>query len=705
MRLLIDNGDGVGAVEYSGTVMAEGRIKVMRALGAQTTCSFELLLGAMGLAVPVRKARVVVQRADGSELFAGSLATKPLREYVGESSTGAVYRARLTAVSDAAAQRTGVTHTVADGEGEWSAARLEVAEASALRNDVTVSGAVEPTAFVTEEWIGDGTTSKFVLSGAAFREHAGALAADNFDGAEVDARVWRVNDPGAHVAIGSGGLMLNGGNGQDGQTTLTALNAVEMGGVLVAELRGVSFGAASDGMLSGFYDGSPVLANCFAGWRVRQSASTGGGETVLVPAMQGAEVGSSFTPVAGHLYTLRLRLRCAESYRVGQVYQAMVDGAVQSFGSGAATDAAMDVVFEVVDQGNVSNTPATVLFDSSATGGPVTGVAAMCSFVAVNAAQMFGSVAGVQLRREGTVWVTSVPPSGVEGVRLIGVAGEGVDCVVQSGIGVTPGSVVFLDGRVPVAGERVCVMYRKAARSVARLADAASIANEAKLGGDGVSRWTGKVLQPVTRTSADCESAAAAVLAVATSRSESLRGSYAVVNPAEELWPGDVLQVTSAGETTALLLRSVSIADEGTEPEALRYEAAFGNDWATQLADGLGLRLGDEMAADAASPAVAETGVPVRPASLNALTVTGVTASVLTLDAGCAAVTGGGFEVRRRDGGWGQTGIADFVMRSPVRAFSLPRAAVAERFYVRAFDAAGVYSRVSAVVVANSPMV
>ena len=110
--------------------------------------------------------------------------------------------------------------------------------------------------------------------------------------------------------------------------------------------------------------------------------------------------------------------------------------------------------------------------------------------------------------------------------RLIGIAGEGVDCKVSA-----TGKVTFLAGRVPVAGELVTVLYRGQQRAVARLEDAASVAAEAAGGMPGTARWLGKVLQPVARCSMDCESAAQAVLSFSASRAAALAGTYAAVNP------------------------------------------------------------------------------------------------------------------------------------------------------------------------------
>jgi len=432
---------------------------------------------------------------------------------------------------------------------------------------------------------------------------------------------------------------------------------------------------------------------------VRQSVSGTGGVTQVVPVVNGVEVGTVFTPVAGHLYTLRMRLHCVEMQRVMQRYYCMVDGVVAGFGSASGVSAPMDVVFELVDGGAASNTPATVLWDSAAAGGAVMGTPSTCVFVAANATQMFGSVGNVSVTRPGSMWVVSTLPSGVLQTRLVGSAGQGVDCEVSYGTAAgTVGKVTFFAGRVPVAGERVGVMYRGSQRAVARLEDAASVAAEAAGGASGTCRWLGKVLEPVARSSADCESAAEAILAFATSR-------YVCVNPAVDIWPGDVLSVTSAGVTSSFLVRSVVAEDGGAVPEVRTYRIAFANDWATEWADGIGLRLSEEIAADAILPQTASGSGGEVLANLQQLTLTSVTETALQVDAGTAPPAGGGFEVRRKDWSFG-LGVdgADLVLRSSVRSFSIPRAAQVERYYVRMYDGTGMYSRFSSAVFVNWPV-
>ena len=202
----------------------------------------------------------------------------------------------------------------------------------------------------------------------------------------------------------------------------------------------------------------------------------------------------------------------------------------------------------------------------------------------------------------------------------------------------------------------------------------------------------------------DCESAAEAILAFATSRTAAVAGEYACVNPTSDIWPGDVLAVTSAGVTSSLLVRSVVIEDGNAAPEFLAYEIKFANDWATEWADGMGLRLNEAIAADAILPQTAAGSSGEVLANLQQLAVTSLSDTALGVDAGMAPPAGGGFEVRRTDWQFG-VGVdaADLVLRSPVRNFSIPRAAQVERIYVRMYDGSGLYSRFSSAVFVNWP--
>jgi hypothetical protein len=587
-----------------------------------------------------------------------------------------------------------ITHALSDGDGTLQVAALKTTQVKELANDVTLSGEEEPSAYVTETFAGDGTTTVFQLSEDPFKPKTTAnsslLLTDSFNEPVLDTQIWQIADPGSHLGLSSGGLTMTGGNGFDGQTTLTAIDPVELGGTLVIEAGSLQLGGASAGVVCGLYSGTTESANCFVGYNVRQS----GGNTVAVPFVNGAEVGTVFTLVQGHIYTLRIRLNCVEAQRVLQAYYAMVDGVVQAFGGGLVT-APMNVVFELQDLGASSTTPATVLYDG-AVSGAITSSPASCSFVAVNSVQLIGSMGYCRITQTGSAWVVSTLPSGVKMTRLIGVAGEGVDCKVSSA-----GKVTFFTGRVPVAGELVTVTYRVQQRAVARLENAASVAEEAAGGMPGTAQWLGNVLKPEARSSVDCESAALAVLSFATSRAAAAAGTYVAVNPAD-VWPGDVLAITSGGQTMSVVVRRVEIVNGMACPEVLTYSMAFANDWA----EGLGLTLSETIAANALLPQTALSAPDNVLANLQQLQVVSATGTALQVDAGTAPPVGGGFEVRRRDGDFGPGVDQDLVLRSPVRSFSIPREGQIEHYYVRMYDGSTppLYSRFSSAVFTDLPV-
>ena len=584
-----------------------------------------------------------------------------------------------------------VVHGFSDGDGTLLPQALRTTQVKELANDVTLTGEVEPATYVTELFEGDGTTAVFKVSAPIFhpaaRSGGEVLLNDSFARTAINESVWRANDPGAVLSFGSAGLTLNGGDGQDGGTTLTAVGPIEMGGTLLIEVGGVTLSTASEGVLGGLYSGPPTRGTCVAGFDVRQAK----GATVVTPLVNGVDVGTAIPLLIGHTYTLRLRLHCQESQRVEQIFYAMVEGAVQSFG-GALAEAAMQVAFEVQDLGLASTTPSTLLYDGVLASAP-----AVCVFTLVNCEQMFGSINFCRITQQGSVWITSTPPSGQTQTRLIGIAGEGVDCRVS-----TDGTITFFAGRVPVAGELMSVRYRLANRSVARLADPGSVATESTSGLSGTAQWLGKVANPVARSSADCENAAAALLGIATSPDAALSGQYTVTDPGGDIWPGDVLALTQNGVTRNVLVRKVGIADGGASPELATYELTFANDWA----EAVGLKVTEAISMDAVLPAEAKSvaGEGVLP-SLAQLQVLTASSTALQIDAGMAPPAGGGFEVRRRDGLFSLNSDQDLVLRTPVRSFSIPREAQVERYYVRQYDgsATPAYSRFSSAVFTNLP--
>lgn len=424
MRLTIDNMDGAGAREYTSALAAESPLRIERLLREPARCTGALHVSAFGLPVPVRGAHVVLASDAGAELFSGYVVSDAAREFAGVAAAGAVHRVVFSAISnavDAPALGAGTAHVLKDGDGVLQVAALANGRIRELARDVTVSGEIEPTTYVTEYFMGDGATSTFQLTQAPFHAANATMLDERFDGAAIDPQRWIVQDAGGSLGLTSRGLTMNGGNGVDGQTVLSAIEPIEIGGTLVIEADGVAFDAGSDGVVCGLYSGAVERASCLAGFNVRQSE----GATMVTPLVNGVEMGTSLTMLSGHRYILRLRVHCPEVVRTSRTYTALVEGELRSFGGGGV-DAPVALVFEYRDAGLASNAPATVLYAGGLANSPAT-----CTFGAVDCIQMSGAIERCGITQAGSAWIVTTATDGTETVRVTGAAGDGVDCMLS----------------------------------------------------------------------------------------------------------------------------------------------------------------------------------------------------------------------------------------------------------------------------------
>ncbi|MGA8529587.1 MAG: hypothetical protein WB622_07730 [Acidobacteriaceae bacterium] len=596
-----------------------------------------------------------------------------------------------------------VTHSLSESAGTLSLSDLQISTAKALANDITVCGEDEPAAYVTEFFQGDGTTVLFELACEPWKLPASKSKTftDNFPGSLLNMQSWILNDPGSAVAITANGLTCAGGNGILGNTVVSAFSTVEMGGGLLLETNAVQFGQQTTGVLNGLYFGGETsLPGCLAGFQIGQS----GGAPTIAPILNGVVAGSTFTAVAAHIYTLRLRFYSNEVQRILQAYY--ITGAVSGFERFGADllPAAGTFVFEVQDTTNgVAGTP-VILYAGPCGSSP----APWCVYAPLNASFLDCSIGSVTVQRLPPNWVVSTPPNGTAVIRRIGTTAQGADCTVES-----TGKLRFYPASTPQAGELIAISYRTSRRSVARFSSATSITAES-LGGKlpGTAAWIGTVTNPAPRSSVDCENAAQAILALSTSRAAAWAGQYTAWNPeqqggapgsvASDIWPGDVLAIasTSSGITANLVVRTVEIDLTTSVPALAKYTISFANDWA----DSLSIETSATVPADAWLPLQPETTTPL--ANLDSLTITSVTGSQIQISAGVTPPTGGGFEVRRLDYSFTPGAGPDLVLRSPVPNFTIPRQAAIERYYIRMYDASTPpnYSRFSSAVFVNLPL-
>ncbi|QNI31610.1 hypothetical protein H7849_21490 [Alloacidobacterium dinghuense] len=584
-----------------------------------------------------------------------------------------------------------VTHSLSENSGTLQVNKLQASMIKMLANDVTVCGEDEPSAYVTEVFAGDGTTILFDLTEDPYFPPSSKTKplADLFQSPSINTQLWQLQDPGAHISLTSNGLTCVGGNGLDGETTLCANGNLELGGSLVIETNGLVLSAGSTGILSGLYGGDVNTADCLAGFQVHQA----NGATCISPLIAGLAAGSSFTPVAGQIYTLRTRLYAKEMQRVLQSYYSLGDEGTELWGS-SAVPCGLNLVLEVQDMTNGVNSTPVVLYDGAMAITP-----SICTFGLLNSTNLICSIRSVDMTQGGPVWVTSIPPGSNMITQRIGTTAQGADCKIER-----TGKLRFYATNVPQAGEQVFVSYRTKRRAVARMANAVATSPQNSSQLPATARWIGSVTSPHPISSADCENAALALLSLSSSRAAAWKGTYTGWNMETQgdIWPGDLLAVTapSANLSANLVVRGVQIEVSNSSPQMNKYTIHFANDWA----DALAIKTSSAVPADTWLPLQPRTVEPL--ANLLTLSPSSITASTLQVNAGVTAPSGGGFEVRRRDWSFGPGTDSDLVLRSPVSSFTIPREAVTEQYYVRMYDGSTPpnYSRFSSAIFVNVPM-
>jgi hypothetical protein len=707
--------------EYAGLGMMGPVYRLeLEAISDEVLLDTQLMVptaGTTGQTVGQVLAGLVTRTGSAALITSGLTLATPVSQFVPEAGqkwsalagqAAAMGRATYRAVSGAlSAGQIGTTvHTLNEANGTLAlnALTLTAGVARALANDVTVCGAEEPAAYVTEYFLGDGVTTTFPLSEMPFFGPASAekILSEQFNEASINTAVWGYAGNGLYFSITAPGLTMNGGLGIDGQSALYWDQQVECGGTLLLEAVGVQLAPGSTGIVPGLYAGTLLTrANCVAGFEV--TAAPGTGAMSVSALVQGAVSGPSFSLNPANQYTLRIRSRCPEVERITQLYRVVGDAGLVAFGGGgvvAQGQIRMELV-EFVD--GVTGTP-VVLYD-----GAVGYLPGAYTVVAASSENLIGTMRSLYGKGLGTEWVSMVAPGALIGSAAsvpVGTVADGGSCHMTR-----TGSLTFYTGNAPVAGAVIAAQYRTNGRAVGRAVNAASQAALAAAGSPPVAVWVGTVTEPKGRSSLDCRNAAEALVTAASSVSAAWSGSYKTTNVAlnagsglstpTDVWPGDALLLESASldVNVQVVVREVVLRYGASSPDVVEYGIAFSNDWANDLS----VKTSEAVPADAWLPAAV---APTYLANLTGLTVTAISTAAVTVNTGVAAPSGGGFEVRRRDYAFGPGSDPDLVIRANTETFDIPRATEADRFYVRMYDGATPpnYSEFSAALFLNLPL-
>jgi hypothetical protein len=602
------------------------------------------------------------------------------------------YRAVNGAVTLAAVPST--VHPLNETDGSLNLATLAFTASvkRALANDVTVCGEHEPVAYVTEYFLGDGVTTQFYLAAEPFflAVAKSIVISELFNESTVNLSVWQNTGLDGYLSLGTGGLVMDGGNGIDGGAVLNWIDPVEFGGTLLLEAVGVTLSPGSTGLIAGVYAGVLTQPGCIAGFQV--TAAVGTGAVSVQPIILGSASGSAYAINPANQYTFRLRVHSPECEREFAIYRSFGDsGAITVGGQSNLSPGFIQMeIQEFVD--GVGGTPVT-LYD-----GAVSSLLATCTVVAASSINLIGTMRAVHLTNLGSGWVVSTPPGGGPYTRRVGTLAEAAECNVER-----TGKLVFYSGSAPVAGEQIAVKYRTVGRAVGRSVNVASQTALTLAGSPPVAAWIGSVTSPVARSSADCRNAAQAIEQAAAGVSALWSGTYAGNRNsfATDVWPGDalLLNAPSTDLDTQVVVRAVKVSYRASYPDLVEYVIQFANDWADDLA----IKANMTVPADAWLPA------PIGPAvlaNLSALTVTSLSGAMVALTTGVTPPTGGGFEIRRRDFAFMAGEDPGLVVRATLPTITFSRETANDRFYIRMYDGSTPpnYSEFSTALFINLPL-
>jgi hypothetical protein len=578
---------------------------------------------------------------------------------------------------------------------EFSPGDLILQSEDRLINDVAVFGLVEPGAHVRDYFVGDGFTTKFYLSQVPFTRGSRTILDEEY--AAIDPARWKAVDPQGVIGVSGGKLQVSGGTGGDGETRLEFVEELELGGAVVLQHGDVQFEGGSDGVLGGLYSGTVSIEGCVAGFRVMPSGST----CRLQALVQGALYGAPLTTLGGHRYVLTTRLYANEVYRMEQVFHSSSHSAHAGRG-GTAVESQLRVVLEVhdIDPANPASltAPALVLYDGVLADAP-----GFTTYALVNAKSMRCSTAFTRITLPVDALVRSTPPAQNSRTRRAGALLDGADCRVSE-----EPALQFYPQYAPLANETIEVSYRGRGRARARVLDTASIAAHAAGSDDGTRGGVWQIGMPAPRTSADCETAALALL---DDSGQGWTGEYRAWSPflpggATDIFPGDGLAVNVPSRWAAFtgIVREVDVEIVDVEGDNNRYTLRFVDAGDRSLGFAFESATSQSLVGLTAADVTA-IGTAWLP-DLSAAMVTNVTSTTVTVDAGYSPSAGEGIEVRRTDAGWGAENDRNLVGRFTARSFTLSRYGWVQDFFLRRFDAGtpAKYSRYSAAIHVDYPL-
>ena len=591
-------------------------------------------------------------------------------------------------------------YAINESDANFSPAGLKLRSPNLLVNDVRLIGLDEPQAYVRDYFVGDGLSLQFYLSQTPFAQTKPALIDEEYVDATLDPLTWTVDDPKSAISVVAQALQVQGGTGQDGQTTVDFIELLELGGALELQHGDVSLNGPSQGVIGGLYAGPVSQGGCLAGFLITPNGTNSNIQALI----NGAATGAVVTTQPTHRYVLTTYLYSREVYRTEQTYHSSVHPAGAGYG-GAAVAADVRIVLEVqdIDPANPASLVAapTILFDDIITNAP-----GFCTYALVNAANMQCSVAYTYAAHISLAEVRLALPNSAYSTQVVASLSNGGQCEIASST-----TLDFYPQYVPPLNALIVASYRGSGRAVAEVVNSASIASLAKGADDGSRGIVRTTKIPSARTQTDCENAALAILDDAVS--PAWAGTYEtwsdfLPSGVEDVFPGDAVTVNvpSRGATFNSIVRAVAIDVVDLANDRGMYTIEFANDLAEAMA----------YQDSASATTVPLTDMPPQLSTsqvgtyyLENLTdaeITEVSATTVSVDVGISLPSGCGVEVRMHDYGWGVSNDRNLLGRFSAETFTLPRMARTQNYFLRLYNTSSPprYSRYAAALHVDYPL-
>lgn len=745
MRVLINNFDGLGLIDYTAYVQFGDRALIRRKLNAPTICEIPVVLDGR-LPMPGQSARLVIQAKSEAYLFTGYLKASPDTTCIGSTMGTTAQERLLVAASDEAQLDTQAWETGTTLLGGTAAQNWATLSMAAAKNglQVTLSDGLQSASRVT------------LTGGSTWSELAGRLAAitrSSYCVLNGNVTVSPLNAVTHSLPQCGSALSLSGLTAQDSRlpaTDVTVFGRLEPDAYVTEifqadgitsefSLTSTPFHPSSSqtSQLADHFQGTAINSQLWttndAGGHIGLTAQgltcAGGsgrdGESTIC-SVQTFELGGNFlveakgvqvqdgsVGILAGLFTGKLNLSsCFVGFAVTTIHhQPMITAIINGATTGAAFSASANGLYTLrlrVDVLAVERVRQTYVYKSdsgtAAAGGDLVPSSGRVTIEIQDTSN--GALGATTILYSGSL--SSIPAA----CQLAPLVSGSLVCGVQS-IACTQTAPVQISAGLPGAAPTPLILgaladggacqfetsgsirfYPSSLPSAgvqlsvryrsAKRAAARRISQSSTSPGRAVSSWAGVVSNPPAWSSADCENAAIALLGYTNSGSFAMQSSYQMTCAfSDDFWPGDALALSHASGEAALTstMSAVRLALLNAESEILQYLATLTNSEHELLGIQTSADIGEESSFPLQATALDRALNP-----LTNLVIKQATSTILTIDTGTDAPVNGGFEVRRRDDTFGASVDSDLVLRTAARTFSIPRVFPVEQFFIRMYD-------------------